>query len=176
MASHGVDLPNVGVANNAKWMACRGISLNTEGTVEGYTKCSEFFVAPFDLDERNPRPDLRPQIVHGPFKCSQCDADELLLPVQRLVAFGTFFVGESGLQSELDPLVDPVCNGIPETPASFAETFTVGGMNKTTTEVLASSQRGPVPNTGLNKPELVASATGILTYFVDFRDNTYTPI
>jgi len=129
-------------------------------------------VAPFNLDERDPKPELRPNIVKGGFSCGACAPTSLTLSVQRLVAFGTFYVNDIGTAFP----EGSICSDEIITPATVTESFTVGAANSTRREVAFFSKRGPAPETGINKPELVAAGTGINVLFFDFRNNTVRSI
>ena len=173
MGSYGRDdFRNVGIANNAKWIACRGISFNGRGSIEGYNTCIQFMAAPFDLNRENPRPELRPQIVNLPFTCQNCKPDSLDRSLKTLLRFGTFIVGETRLLRD----AEPVCENMFTPPQIYPEVFTIGGLNSVTGGYFNFSARGPVRETsfdgyqgipGMNKPEMVATATNVASMYHD---------
>jgi hypothetical protein len=59
----------IGMAPGASWIACMGF--NPGATDAGLLECAEFMAAPWDLNEANPNPDLRPHIVNNSW--GSCD-------------------------------------------------------------------------------------------------------
>ncbi len=72
------DLGNqVGMAPGARWIGCRNMNVGV-GTPETYTKCFQWFLAPTDLNDLNPRPDLAPDVINNSWSCPTsegCDAN-----------------------------------------------------------------------------------------------------
>ena len=66
----------VGVAPGAKWIGCHNMDENV-GRPETYTECFQWFIAPTDLTNQNPRPDLRPDVINNSWTCP---ASELCAP------------------------------------------------------------------------------------------------
>jgi serine protease AprX len=65
----GTEGPNqIGVAPGAKWIGCRNMDSGT-GRPETYTECFQFFIAPTDLNNQNPNPDLRPDVINNSWTC-----------------------------------------------------------------------------------------------------------
>ncbi len=55
----------IGVAPEAKWIACKALSGQGYGSGADLLKCGEFMAAPTDLSGRNANPDLRPNVVNN---------------------------------------------------------------------------------------------------------------
>jgi hypothetical protein len=69
MVGHDGADNEIGMAPGAQWIACRGF--NPGSTRPGLLECAEFMAAPWDLDEENPNPNLRPHVVNNSW--GSCD-------------------------------------------------------------------------------------------------------
>lgn len=54
-----------GVAPGAQWIACKGLNSQGSGNDVGLTECGQFMLAPWNLNQQSPNPDLRPQVVNN---------------------------------------------------------------------------------------------------------------
>jgi len=52
----------VGVAPGAKWIGCRNMNAGA-GTPSSYNECAQWLLAPTDLNNANPNPDLAPDVI-----------------------------------------------------------------------------------------------------------------
>lgn len=151
----------IGVAPGARLIACRNMD-DGVGTPARYTECFEFFLAPTDLEGRNPRPDLGAHVINNSWGCfvsEGCtDPDLLKMVVENIRAAGIFVAasagnyGRNGCASVIDP------------PAIYEASFSVGAV--ALDDVIADySSRGPVTRDGSGrlKPDVVAPGVAVRT-------------
>jgi subtilisin family serine protease len=147
----------IGVAPGARWMACRNMEQGW-GKPSTYIECFQWFTAPTDLADANPRPDLAPDVINNSWGCPAtegCNADwtaVLQTVVENVRAAGIAVVVSAG-NSGSD------CGTLNEPPAAFGAALTVGNTTALD-EIASSSSRGPTP-AGLLKPDLTAPGTSI---------------
>jgi len=153
----GVD-KKIGVAPKAKFIACRGISQSGSGTVEGYTKCFQFFAAPTDLDFRNPKPELRPHVTSHSYQCGRCQFNDLKNPAEALTAAGVLLVVAAQNSG-------PSCSSVRMAPGIYQTVLSVGALNKEANTLASFSSRGPVTVDGSNrlKPEISAPGVNVVS-------------
>jgi serine protease AprX len=148
----------IGIAPGARWIGCRNMDQGA-GSPLTYSECYQWFVAPTDLNNQNPRPDLAPDVINNSWSCPTSegctDPAILLTVVQNVRAAGIVTVhsaGNSGFS----------CSTISTPAAIYDESFTVGNTNSD--DMIAnSSSRGPVIVDGSNrlKPDVSAPGTSI---------------
>jgi serine protease AprX len=150
----------IGMAPGAKWIGCRNMNAG-KGSPESYSECYQWFLAPTDLQGKNPRPDLAPDIINNSWGCPTTegctDPNVLLSVVQNVRAAGILTVHSAGNDG-------PSCGTIKTPAAIYDESFTVG--NTTSTDAISgSSSRGPVKvdGSGRLKPDISAPGTDILS-------------
>ena len=147
----------VGMAPGAKWIACRNMEEGW-GKPETYSECFQWFIAPTDLSNSNPRPDLAPDVINNSWGCPPsegCNWDSLLTVVQNVRAAGIMVVQSAGNSGSS-------CSTVSDPAAIYDEVFTVG--NTTSTDAISgSSSRGPVTVDGSNrmKPDISAPGTSV---------------
>ena len=132
VASTAVGNFGLGVAPEAQWMACRSIA-NNLGREEDSLACLNYFLAPHDLEGKNPRPELRPHVIgnsYGWESWAEVTGAGIDLAVRRLESAGTVMVFAAGNSG-------PACGTI---HAAFS--FTVGATTEQGTLAVFSS-RGP---------------------------------
>ena len=132
VASTAVGGYGMGAAPEAKWMACRSIA-NNLGREEDSLACLNFFLAPHDLNGKNPRPELRPHVIgnsYGWESWAEVTGAGIDLAVKRLESAGTVMVFAAGNSG-------PHCGTI-----HSAFSFTVGATTEQGT-LAPFSSRGP---------------------------------
>jgi uncharacterized repeat protein (TIGR01451 family) len=149
----------IGVAPGARWIGCRNMNVNV-GSVASYTECYEWFIAPTDLQDQNPRPDLAPDVINNSWSCppsplEDCDDPNVLKQVvENVRAAGIVTVhsaGNDGFQG---------CGSIDTPAAIYDASFTVGATENN--DVIAGfSSRGPVEVDGSNRLKPDVSAPGV---------------
>ncbi len=147
-----------GMAPGARWIGCRDMNQGI-GSPITYAECFQWFIAPTNLQNQNPRPDLAPDIVNNSWSCPPdegcTDPQALLQVVENVRAAGILTVQSAGNTG-------PECSSIDTPAAIYAASFTVG--NTTTSDAIASnSSRGPatVDGSGRVKPDISAPGTSI---------------
>ena len=148
----------IGVAPGAKWIGCHNMDQNV-GRPETYTECFQWFIAPTNLSNQNPRPDLRPHVINNSWGCPTiegCAAGTLRTIVENTEAAGIFVEGSAGNSG-------PLCSTVADPPAIYDATFTTGAIQSSTGRLADFSSRGPVLVDGSNrlKPDVVAPGVGV---------------
>jgi subtilisin family serine protease len=147
----------IGVAPGAKWISCRNMDTGT-GRQSTYIECLQFFLAPTDLQGRNPRPDLRADVVGNSYSCPPeelCAQDALKTAVDNMRAAGVFMAVSAGNEG-------PACSTIDWPPGHYDSAVTVGAVSNTDA-IAAFSSRGPIDIDGSlrRKPDLVAPGVAV---------------
>lgn len=157
----GLDGSNqIGVAPQAKWIACRNMNAG-DGSPATYLECMDWFLAPTDAAGQNPQPLLAPHVINNSWGCPPsegCTAQQSALleaAVNNLRAAGILFVAAAGNSGSS-------CGSITDPPAYFAGSLTVGNSRLDDT-INNSSSRGPIniDGSGRMKPDLSAPGTSI---------------
>jgi serine protease AprX len=164
----------IGVAPAAKWIACHNMDQNT-GRPSTYTECFQFFIAPWNLQGKNPDPSKAPDVVSNSWVCpssEQCVPNSLQTIVENVRAAGIVVVASAGNSG-------PGCSTVSDPPAIYDASTTIGATDSTDT--LASfSSRGPVTSDGSNrlKPDISAPGVNVRSsfYIVSTHQNTYATL
>lgn len=147
----------IGVAPEAKWIACRNMERGY-GSPVSYIECFEFFLAPTDLAGENPNPAMAPHVINNSWSCPEmegCNSDNWSMmddAVNNLKAAGIVVVVSAGNSG-------PNCETV-STPAAMLEnSFTVGATQSNDT-IANFSSRGAVTVDGSNRMKPNISAPG----------------
>jgi serine protease AprX len=128
----------IGMAPQAKWMACRNMS-NGVGNVPTYLECMQFFIAPTKIDGSGADSDKAPHVINNSWGCVEACPPEPN-PIRDVLkasrAAGIVYVASAGNDG-------PECNTIFHPPARYPEAFTVGSTTHTTDVASGFSSRGP---------------------------------
>jgi subtilisin family serine protease len=139
----------IGVAPGAKWIGCRNMD-DGNGTPARYIECMQWMLAPTDLDDENPNPDLAPDVISNSWTCTESEGcttgNEIIGAVRNLISGGIFFVAAAANDG-------PACSTITNAPAIYTGSFTIGATDSGDA-LAAFSSRGPV----LGRPRISASA------------------
>ena len=146
----------IGVAPDAKWIACRNMKSGV-GTPSTYTECMQWFLAPTNSANASPDPSKAPDIINNSWGCPTsegCTPRTILQSaVNALVDGGIFFVVSAGNDGS-------GCGTITDPPAVYQKSFTIG--STTSSDALSSfSSRGPVSGATFNKPDAVAPGSSV---------------
>ncbi len=155
-----------GVAPQAKYMVCNPYDSLGIDYVDEHKKCLGWFLEPHDLNEENPRPELRPDVVYTN-ECRTCLGDELLALTQQLRAAGTLVVASTrNVEPELTN-----CGQIVAAPTTYPNVITVSALT-TSHEVLPTSPLGPGSFLGnlLQKPNLATVGDKVESAFIGGPD------
>ena len=133
----------IGMAPQAKWMACRNMS-NGVGAIPTYLECMEWFIAPTKIDGTLPDPSKAPHVINNSWGCVEgCppEPNPLRDTLQASRAAGIVYVASAGNDGTPGPA--PGCNTIYHPLARYPEAFTVGSTTHTTDTISDFSSRGP---------------------------------
>lgn len=128
----------IGMAPQAKWMACRNMS-NGVGNVPTYLECMQFFLAPTKVDGSLPDPSKAPHVINNSWGCLEgCppEPNPLRDSLKASRNAGIVYVASAGNDG-------PECNTIFHPLARYPEAFTVGSTTHTTDLASGFSSRGP---------------------------------
>jgi subtilisin family serine protease len=161
----------VGVAPGAKWIGCRNMD-DGNGTPARYIECMQWMLAPTDLADANPNPDLAPDVISNSWTCTEGEGcttgAEIRGAVSHLISGGIFFVAAAANDG-------PSCSTITNAPAIYPGSFTIGATDSS--DALAGfSSRGPVlggprPRASEIKPDVSAPGVSVPSAW---PPNTYT--
>ena len=128
----------VGMAPQAKWIACRNMS-GGFGIIPTYLECMQWIIAPTKVDGTNPDPTKAPHVINNSWGCVEgCPAEPvnpLRDSLQASRAAGIVYVASAGN--------DAGCGTIQHPLARYPEAFTVGNTTHTTDVIATTSSRGP---------------------------------
>jgi len=155
------DENSIGVAPDAKWIACRNMDRGW-GQPSTYMECFEWFLAPYDLEGENADPDKAPHVINNSWFCSVeegCNPSNFVLMeeiVKNLKASGVVVVVSAGNSGGNG------CGSVTGPPAFFESSFSVGASNKEDT-IAGFSSRGPVEidSSFRLKPNVCAPGVGV---------------
>ncbi len=152
----------IGVAPGAKWIGCRNMERGN-GKSSGYIECFQWFLAPTDLDGKNPDADKAPHVINNSWYCSYEEGctdlavmELMRIAVSNLKASGVVVVvsaGNSGSQG---------CGSVSGPPAFFEESFSVGATESNDT-ITGFSSLGPsiIDGSFRTKPNVVAPGAAV---------------
>jgi serine protease AprX len=155
----------VGVAPGAKWIACRNMDQNGNGTPAEYIECFDFLIAPYPYNQPQlANPAMAPDVINNSWDCPTsegCSVNTLLQVVNTVRAAGIVPVMAAGNSG-------PGCSTVNLPPAIYANAISVGATDSYN-NIAVFSSRGPVTadSSGRLKPELVAPGqyiTGAIPY------------
>jgi subtilisin family serine protease len=148
----------IGVAPGAQWIGCADLDRNL-GDPAYYLDCLQFMLAPFRYGGdplRDGRPARGADVLTNSWGCpgvEGCDRASLQPAIDALTAAGVFVVVAAGNAG-------PRCGSLADPPAPYANTLTVGAVNRG--GALADfSSRGPV--SGEEKPEVLAPGVDVVS-------------
>lgn len=155
----------IGVAPAAKWIAAKGCESSSCSTAS-LLASGQWVLAPTDLNNQNPRADLRPNIVNNSWGSTNASDTFYQATVQAWVASGifpSFSNGNSG----------PSC-GTVGSPGSYPESYGVGAYDSSNA-IASFSSRGAAPAAvgGQTKPDIAAPGVNIRS---SWNDGAYNSI
>lgn len=158
----GNDTLKIGVAPDAKWIACRNMDRGW-GSPVTYTECYEWFLAPTDINGDNPDPSRAPHVINNSWGCPPvegCNPDNFFMMetvINNLNAAGTVVVVSAGNDGSS-------CSTIRNPSAIFENSFAVGASVQDDSKAVFSSV-GPViiDSSFRIKPDVVAPGVNVLS-------------
>jgi serine protease AprX len=161
----GTEKNEIGMAPDAKWIACRNMS-HGAGVIPTYLECMQWFLAPTKIDGTSPDPAKSPDVINNSWGCVEvCPPPALRDTLQASRAAGIFYAVSAGNDGGEGPVF--VCSSIYHPLARYPEAFSVGATTWTTDSIADFSSRGPVvlgdpPNQVLlRKPNISAPGVSI---------------
>ncbi len=145
----------IGMAPGARWIGCRNMEQGW-GKASTYIECFEWFLAPTDPNNKNPRTDLAPDVINNSWSCppkEDCSWDVLQSVVDNVRAAGIVVVVSTNNNGS-------ACNTVNEPPAIYASALSVGATDSND-NIAGFSSRGPSAFTNLLKPEVSAPGVSI---------------
>jgi serine protease AprX len=151
----------VGVAPDARWIGCRNME-EGDGTPATYIECFEWFVAPTNLSNGSPDPDMAPHVINNSWGCpvsEGCNSSNyatMETVVNNVRAAGIVVVVSAGNDGS-------ACSTVNSPAAIYSGAFSVGSTTNTTNDAISGfSSRGPVNvYTNIKKPDIAAPGSGI---------------
>eukprot|EP01080_Neovahlkampfia_damariscottae_P001235 gene1235-11324_t len=137
----------IGMAPKATWIGCRSLGPGASRTT--VLGCLEFFLAPFDLNRKNPDPKKRPHITSHSYLCGNCQLDTA---IKNLINAGIAVVVANGNSG-------PRCNSVTH-PADIKESFAVGALAFKSDAIASFSSRG-TNRAGQVKPDISAPGSNV---------------
>lgn len=152
----------IGVAPGAKWIGCRNMNDQGNGTKAWYADCFQFFIAPTNLAGANPNPALAPDAINNSWGCpntaggENCDdpANDLVNEVNAARAAGIVVVASAGNSGS-------ACGTVNTPIAIYDSSYTIGALSASTGAIASFSSRGPSAFTNLLKPDITAPGVGV---------------
>lgn len=145
----------IGVAPAARWIGCRNMERGW-GTPATYAECFEWFIAPTDLNNLNPNPDLAPDVINNSWGCPPeegCTPLVLQTVVENVRAAGIVVVVSAGNSGS-------GCGTIDDPAAIYDASFTVGATDSSD-NIASFSSRGPVTVDASNRPKPDIAGPGV---------------
>ena len=156
----------IGVAPGAKWVGCRNMDAGN-GTPARYIECLQWMLAPTNLANASPNPDLAPDVTSNSWGCTAGEGcsggNEIKVAVDNLVAGGVMVIAAAGNDGSS-------CSTIGDPPATYASAFVVGATGTTSDSLASFSSRGPVPGNSAIKPDVSAPGVSVRS---SLRNSTY---
>lgn len=141
----------IGMAPEAKWIACRNMD-NGYGKPSTYIECYEWFIAPAGDSS------LAPHVINNSWGCPSsegCTGAEIKPVLEAVYAAGIMNVVSAGNEG-------PGCSTISAQPATVSDFgFSVGAHNHRTNGIASFSSRGPSTLDGQVGPDITAPGVSI---------------
>jgi len=150
----------IGVAPDAKWMACRNMD-GGFGSPAAYLECFQYFLAPYPALS-DPftagKPEFAPHVINNSWGCPRdegCTGEEILPALKAMKAAGIMVVVSAGNEG-------PDCATINDPPAYHTEwVLSVGAYDFRNGKIARFSSRGPSTKDGGLGPIITAPGVGI---------------
>jgi hypothetical protein len=114
----------IGVAPDAKWVACKAFDSYGGGLAWDLLECSQFLLAPWDLDGQGSNPNLRPHVVNNSWgTCSQITPGWFGRTIYAWQAAGMYPVFADGNGNDCGYAVSPGLDHGESTLPSYPVTF-----------------------------------------------------
>ncbi|NTW01649.1 MAG: S8 family serine peptidase, partial [Oscillochloris sp.] len=152
------DVPAVGVAPGARWIAARACDVS-QCDETALMEAAQWMIAPTNLTNQNPRPDKRPHIVSNSWSSGIGNDDWYVGYVAAWRAAGIFPVFAAGNISS-----NIACSSI-HSPGDYAQVVGVGALDSTN-RLATYSRIGPSAD-GRLKPDITAPGSSVASTIYD---------
>ena len=149
----------IGLAPESKWIACRNMERGW-GSPASYIECFEFFLAPTNLEGKNPNPNQAPHVINNSWGCPPVEGCNegnfatMETVVNNLKAAGIVVVVSAGNSGSSG------CGSVNSPAAIFENSFSVGAVRSNDT-IANFSSRGLVTVDGSLRIKPNVSAPGV---------------
>jgi subtilisin family serine protease len=143
----------IGVAPGAKWIAAKVFPGGGSSSNEEITTAEDFMLAPWDLNQENRRPDLRPHVVGNSWGDDECWNTDSWFITQAWIDAGvmpSFSSGNSGPSP-----------GSVGSPSAYPFLIATGALSVSSNTLAGFTGRGPSCYSGALKPDVVAPGVNI---------------
>ncbi len=148
----------IGVAPEARWVACRNMERGW-GKPSSYLECFQWFLAPTDLDGKNPDPKKSPHVINNSWYCSK-EEGCTDLAVNKLMHDAVIALKKSGVVVVVsNGNFGPSCQTTNIPAAYFEESFSIGA-TRSDDSIARFSSRGPISIDGSLRIKPNVSAPG----------------
>jgi subtilisin family serine protease len=141
----------IGVAPRAYWIAAKGCESGNCSTT-ALLKSGQWMLAPTDLSDQNPRPDLRPHVVNNSWGFFGGGNNFYQATVQAWIASGIFPAFALGNEG-------PGCS-TGRSPGDYPESYAAGAFD-INNNLASFSSRGPSDFGGVVKPDIAAPGVNV---------------
>ncbi len=141
----------IGVAPRAHWIAAKGCESNSCSS-SALLASGQWVLAPTDLNNQNPRPGLRPDVVNNSWGTTNALDTFYQSTVDAWIASGIFPAFAAGNEG-------PGCSTL-RAPGSYPESYTMGAFD-IGNNIASFSSRGPSPFGGVTKPNIAAPGVNV---------------
>jgi hypothetical protein len=151
----------IGVAPNAKWVACRNMERGW-GKPSSYLECMQWFLAPTDIAGENADPAMAPHVINNSWYCA-VEEGCTDLSIHNLLRDAVFNLKLSGVVVIVsNGNFGPACETTYGPPAYFQESYSIGSFRFNDT-ISGFSSRGPVTidSSFIVKPNVVAPGSNV---------------
>jgi len=163
----------IGMAPGAQWMACRGCNTSDCGGDE-LLECAQFFAAPWDLNQANANPDMRPNAVNNSWgDCEQSYDPWYQDVVDAWHAAGIYPIFSNGNAGNCGYSYPPGLNTVGN-PGRYGNVTGVGSTGRDNGQYATHSNWGPTdnPDTVNPKPGWENLKPQVLAPGVNIRSST----
>jgi subtilisin family serine protease len=130
----GMDL-HIGVAYGAKLIHCKNMDDGGFGQDNWFLECFEWILAPWDLNQANPRPDLAPDVMNNSWRYGGGNIPTFQQAVQNLDRAGVVVEVSAGNEGS-------GCASL-GSPSDYANVITTGATANRSETLVSFSSKGP---------------------------------
>ena len=130
----GLDL-HIGVAYGARLIHCKNMDDGGFGQDNWFLECFEWILAPWDLDQQSPRPDLAPDVMNNSWRYFGGNDPTFIQAVQNLNKAGVVVEVSAGNEGSSCATLG--------SPSDYANVITTGATANRSETLVSFSSKGP---------------------------------